>query len=439
MSAIDRIDPTLTGVIWTRTSKETRVAYPPLSSDKDVDLVVVGAGFAGLSIALHAAKAGLSVCVLESGVVGNGASGRNGGYAVPHFPGALRPSQVEQRLGKRKGQALISLVSNGPDTMFEQIERYQIRCDPEQNGWAQPAHSTKALDKIRPVYEEWKALGAKVEWLDRDGVASKLGAAGYLGGWHRASGGTVNPYALCIGLARAATGEGATIHERTTVDKVVREQGRSVAICGKYKVRGRKLIIATNGYTDALTPGVDRAGISVRLYHCATTPLSKELQALVAPARTCFTDLRKSGGFSRYDVDGRVIAGGAVFSMADENYGLKHSRQRMVELFPQMKGRVPEFETYWEGYCSITDSYLPNLQVLDEDIYSLVGFSTRGVALTQNVGRIVGEFLAEKATLDDVPLEVVRGVRAISFHGFKTAVGRNIFPVYQAMDRFGRS
>src|SRR5690606_6115554 len=141
---LDRIEPTLADVIWTRTSSEARTAYPPLDADREVDLIVVGAGFAGLSVALHAARAGLSVAVLEAGTVGNGASGRNGGYAVPHFPGALRPSQGEARLGKKKGEALVSLVSAGPDLMFEQIRQYQIRCDPEQNGWAQPAHSQKA-------------------------------------------------------------------------------------------------------------------------------------------------------------------------------------------------------------------------------------------------------------------------------------------------------
>jgi glycine/D-amino acid oxidase-like deaminating enzyme len=438
MSALDRIEPNLTDVIWTKTSSEARASYPPLSEDKDVDLIVVGAGFAGLSIALHAARSGLSVCLLEAGAVGNGASGRNGGYAVPHFPGALRPSQVEQRLGKKKGQALVSLVSDGPDLMFDQIQRYQIRCDPEQNGWAQPAHSEKALASTRAIFEEWKALGAPVEWLDRKAMTDTLGAAGYLGGWWRKSGGTVNPFALCMGLARTAVAQGAVIHEHSPVSKVFREGGRAVALVGEHRVRGRKAIIATNGYTDALTPGLSRSGISVRLFHCVTEPLSAELQKEIVPTRICFTDLRKSGGFSRYDRDGRIISGGAVFSLANPKaYGLAHARRRVVELFPQLKGREPRFEAYWEGYCSITESALPNLQVLDQNIFSLLGFSTRGVALTQNIGRVVGEFLAEKSTLDDVPLEVVSGVRSISMHGVKTLVGRNIFPVYRTMDRYG--
>lgn len=437
---MDRIDVKMQGVLWAGTSREPRIATRPLEEDKEVDLVVVGAGFAGLSIALHAARAGLSVCVLEAGIVGVGASGRTGGYAVPQFPGAIKPSDVERRLGRKKGGDLISLVASGPDRMFEQIRQYQIQCDAARTGWAQPAHSLKALAKIRAVHDEWKALGTDVEWLDGPDVQPALGAHGYLAAWRNASGGTVQPYALCLGLARVAMAAGATIHERSAVTRTVRENGKPVAYCKGHRVCGKQIVIATNGYTDGLSPNLEKSGIPVRLFHCATEPLTPQVLDTVLPQRTCFTDLRKSGGFSRADPDGRIICGGAVFSVPGaRSYGLAHARKRLYMLFPQLRAVAPRIETYWEGYCSITDSYLPSFQILDRDIYSLIGFSTRGVALTQNVGRIVGEFVAGKGTLDDIPLEIVEGARSISMHGFKTRVGRLMFPVYQAMDRFGLS
>ncbi|QKV20033.1 NAD(P)/FAD-dependent oxidoreductase [Oricola thermophila] len=439
-SATSRVDVEMQGVLWARTSREVRVDAPALEADADVDLVVVGAGFAGLSIALHAAKAGLSVRVLEAGIVGVGASGRNGGYAVPHFPGALRPSQVEKLLGPKKGRKLVSLVAEGPGRMLEQIREYDIACDASQSGWAQPAHSRKALAKIRAVHDEWKALGVVVEWIDGADVQPTLGAHGYLAAWRNPTGTTVQPYALCQGLARAARSHGVVINERSPVSRVLREDGHPVVHCKGHRVTARQVVIATNGYTDNLTPGLEKAGINVRLYHCATEPLPPEILDTVLPQRTCFTDLRKSGGFSRCDADGRIICGGAVFSVPGaQAYGLAHARKRLYELFPQLRPHAPKFETYWEGYCSITDSYLPSFQVLDRDIYSLIGFSTRGVSLAQNVGRVVGEFAAGKCSLDDIPLEVVHGTRAISMHGVKTRVGRLIFPAYQAMDRFGLS
>src|SRR5260221_2510556 len=213
MTAQEGMDPALKGVVWVGTSKEARRDRPALDSDLDVDLAVVGGGFCGLSTALHAAAAGLSVAVIEAGIVGSGASGRNGGFVVPQFPGAITPSAVRARLGAKKGAALVELVAAGPDAVMAQIARYQIACDAQQNGWIQPAHSPKALAKVRQVYEEWRALGAPVEWLDAGGIAAALGAGGYLGGWRRTGGAQLQPHALCQRPARAAQNHAVRIFQ----------------------------------------------------------------------------------------------------------------------------------------------------------------------------------------------------------------------------------
>ncbi|HEX3500997.1 MAG TPA: FAD-dependent oxidoreductase, partial [Stellaceae bacterium] len=321
MSAQDRMDPALTGVVWTRTAKEAHRDRPPLAGDLAVDLAVVGGGFCGLAVALHAAIAGLSVALVEAGIVGGGASGRNGGFVVPHFPGAITPRGVSALIGARKGAALCELVAGGPDAVMAQIARYQIACDAQQNGWIQPAHSEKALAKIRKVYEEWRALGAPVEWLDAAGIASALGTAGYLGGWRRASGAQLNPYALCQGLARAAENHGVRIFERSTAEGLATSAGRAVLSVNGKRLTARKVLFASNGYTDGIVADEDRSVVPVHLYHVATKPLPLALRRRVNPTEGCFTDLRKSGGFGRYDIEGRLISGGAVFAGATRGYG----------------------------------------------------------------------------------------------------------------------
>ncbi len=436
MKATDRIDPGMDGVIWASTAREPRQPHAPLEADREADLAVIGAGYCGLSIALGAARRGLDVVVLEAGSVGNGASGRNGGFAVPHFPGAMTPSHVSARLGKRKGEALTALVGEGPSRVMDEIARYQIACDAEQNGWIQPAHSQKALALVRKVYEDWRAFGADVEWLDRDAVQGTLGAPCYLGGWRRANGAMVNPYALALGLARAAVNEGAAIHERSAATAIGRDGRRAVVEANGHRVRARKVVMATNGYTDALAGAVDRSVIPIHLFHTVTTPLSAEQSGAIMRDRICFTDIRKSGGFGRFDRDGRLISGGAVFVLGNgRRIGTAHVKRRMAELFP---GLGPlEVETYWEGYCALTPEFLPRVQVLDRDVYSILGFSTRGVSLAQNVGRVFAEFVAESRSLDDVPLEVTEGARTVPWQGVKSFAGRCIFPVYKAMDRYG--
>ncbi|HEX3501139.1 MAG TPA: hypothetical protein VHT04_17615, partial [Stellaceae bacterium] len=122
-------------------------------------------------------------------------------------------------------------------------------------------------------------------------------------------------------------------------------------------------------------------------------------------------------------------------------YGKAHARKRMAELFPSL-GESPEstvIDTYWEGWCAVTETFLPRFQILAPEIYSVGGFSTRGVALAQNIGRLVGEFLAERRGLDDVPLATTDGVHRIPWQRVKSAAARVIFPVYQGMDRVGLS
>lgn len=445
MSTAKWIDTAMGGVVWTRSCREARLRRPALAQDETADLVIVGGGYCGLTTAIAAAQAGLRVLVLEAGIVGVGASGRNGGYAVPHFPGAVRPSAIEARLGPRKGPALNAMVANGPDRVADLVRRYAIQSDYQQNGWVQPAHSAAAEARVRAVFDDWAAFGAPVEWLDRAAVAAETGAAGYLSGWKNAAGAVVNPYAQALGLARAAEQEGARICEESRVTAIdqqapgqvivsVRSGGRS------HRVQAGRVLIATNAYTDDLLPELSKSVITLRLYHCATRPLPPTLLDSVLPRRNCFTDLRKSGGFGRLDVQGRLIAGGAVFAAANaRSYGLNHARGRVRLLFPQLRDQDIVFDDYWEGYACITEPYIPHVQRLRADVFSLIGFSTRGVSLAQNIGLVMGEFFAGQRGLDDVPLEVIDGVRRIPLQAVKTAVGRNIFPLYRLKDRLGLS
>lgn len=433
-----RPDAALEGVHWAAHSREPHVPHAALDTDLDVDVAVVGGGYSGLSAAREAARCGASVAVLEAGHIGCGASGRNGGFVVPHFPGATSISDVVATIGRKKGEALAALVTGGPDTVMATIQRYQIACDTEQNGWLQPAHSERSLAKVRRVFEEWRAFGAPVMWLDEASIRSMTGAGTYLGGWTRASGATVNPTALSRGLGRAATEEGALLFEESAVDAIARDGQGSILSVGAHRVRARAVVLATNGYTERLIGGEARALIPVQLFHTMTAPLDAQTRARILPTRVCFTDIRRSGGFARYDRDGRLISGGLVFApLAGRASYARHARRRMHQIFPSL-GRQ-SLEACWTGWCAVTDNGLPRVQRLAPNIFSLAGYATRGVCMAQISGAALGKIVGGAAGFADFPLEVHDGPAEIPFHAAKSLGAQLIFPYYVALDHVGLS
>lgn len=422
----------MTGVHWAATSKEGPFVETSANRKDSYDIAVVGGGFCGLSIALHAARAGQSVVLLEAGTIGCGASGRNGGLAVPHFPGGMTADDAIVHLGKDKGERLAELVAGGTAFMFDQIRALDIKCDAEQNGWLQPAHSEKSLAKVQRVYQSWKARGVDAEWLDAGDVATLTGATGYIGGWFRKTGGTVNPYALTLGLARSAQKAGADVRQQSEVKGIRSDGPAKILKTATGDVRARKVVFATNAYTPALYPSLQQSVIPVYLYHGFTRVLNQAERASVLPTRICFTDLRKSGGFARYGADNRLIIGGAIFRPSNHrNYSERHSRRRVGELFPELNDI--NAQSFWTGWCALTDEYLPAVQRLEPNVFSLIGFSTRGVALAQTLGREMAAFLSETRCEAEMPVRV-GNIKPIALQPIKRFLGGFAFPAYQMRD-----
>lgn len=430
-------DKSLKEVWWTKINREPVFCSARDSLPAEFDLAVIGGGLCGLSIALHSILNGLSVVLIEAETVGNGGSGRNGGIVVPQFPKAIRPSLVHRQIGAHRAERLIQNVLTGPSCMFDLIHQHNIDCDAEQTGWIQPAHSQKSLQQVRAVFDEWKSLGAKCTWLERDEVHARLGASGYLGGWFAETGGTINPYALVQGLARVATAKGLNILQNSRVKSITREDPVKILRGDRFETRARKVVFATNGYTEPHYPGLDRSIIPIRLFQTFTRPLTADEQEQVMPGRIPFTDTRKATGFCRYDLSGRILGGGAVFNIGDaRSNGIQFSLKRFHTLFPQLRNL--QIEHYWEGYCALSDNYLPSVQVLDREVYSVIGFSTRGVSLAQSLGRELAGFLSEKVSESDLPVEV-RSIAPIPFQPLKKHLGGYMFPAFHAGDQLGFS
>src|SRR5690606_41870405 len=116
---------------------------PPLQENVRTSVVVIGAGYTGLSTALHLAEKGVDVIVLDAEQPGWGASGRNGGQVIPGLK--YDPDELVSRFGAKWGEALIRLSGGAADTVFDLIDKYQIQCDAVRKGWIQTAHSQNTM------------------------------------------------------------------------------------------------------------------------------------------------------------------------------------------------------------------------------------------------------------------------------------------------------
>src|SRR6266540_4090629 len=126
-----------------------------LEGRAEADVVVVGAGYTGLSCALTLAEAGHAVIVLEASEVGHGASGRNGGQVIPGLK--HDPDDLVARFGRDRGEALVRLAGGAADRVFALIAKYGIDCAARQCGWIQPAHSAAAAQTIFARARQWSA------------------------------------------------------------------------------------------------------------------------------------------------------------------------------------------------------------------------------------------------------------------------------------------
>ena len=149
-------------------SANPHAPYPTLTEQLECDVCVIGAGYTGLSSALHLVEKGYKVVVLEAARVGFGASGRNGGQIVNSYSRDI--DTIEANCPPDQARLLGSMLFEGGQIIRERIKRYNIQCDLQEGG-VFAAETEKQLHELKAQYERWQKWGNdQLELLDADGV-----------------------------------------------------------------------------------------------------------------------------------------------------------------------------------------------------------------------------------------------------------------------------
>jgi glycine/D-amino acid oxidase-like deaminating enzyme len=410
-----------------------RTAPPPdfqaLDGALDRDVAVVGAGIAGLSTAFHLAEAGVSVAVVEAGVPGCGASGRNTGFVVPALNAAWGPIEIAAKLGPERGPAFAASVAGAGRFLFDLTARLHIDCAAERAGFLQAALWPRQSDDLRARANAWEESGADVEYLDGARVRDRTGAEGYAAAIDFRSGGTIDPLAYTRGLARAAGERGAAIFARSPVIRMARAGDSWLLETPRGQLRARRVVLATNAGFGAAAQAV----VPVEVHQIATSPLDATARARILPRGGCVTDMRRDAVAFRLTPEGGLMGGGIAAAKWNADARLApFFRRRFADLFPGIE--IPPVARVWSGRIAATRDFFPRLYGIGPGCVAPVWCNGRGNALATMLGAELARALA-RDRLDEFPLPLETPV-AFPLPALASLAPRLWVPWARLRDRF---
>jgi len=408
---------------------------PRLEASVDVDAVVIGAGFTGLSSAQNLRKAGVDVAVVEAAEPGWGASGRNNGQVIPMLS-RPDPDDIEARHGEA-GERFVALLRDCASVLFDMAREHAIDAEAEQTRWVQPVHSPGRIAIAERRVRQWSKRGAPVELLSAAQVREMLGSTAWHGGFWNRSGGHINPLALARGLAHALIGLGGTIFARSPALSLSRVGERWVVRTPAGQVRARALMLATNAYTDefapSLAPRIAREIVPVLLWQMATVPLPDAIRANVIPGRQAMSDTHGDLHFARYDARHRLVTGGVVVAPFNRAERLKTMiSKRLRRLWPQLGAM--RVDHVWNGRIGMTRDFLPRFHRLGPDGWAWAGCNGRAIGLSVALG---GEFARAMRGAPERELALLPFVdpAPLPFHALARRVAPLMLFRYRQLDR----
>lgn len=369
--------------------------FPPFRGPVDVDVCVVGGGFAGLNTALGLLERGRrDVVVLEAHEVGHGASGRNGGFV---FGGFSRGEDALLRdLGHDRARALYAGTLQGVETIRDRIARHGIACDHREAGviWANWFRDPDVLRQRQRLLAE--RYGTTWEWLGKNDLRQLVYTERYHDGLFEPAAFHFHPLKYALGLATAIQRQGGRVQEASPAMALTRVGGGWQVETPQGPVRARHVVLACGGYLAGLVRRVDAAVLPIATYVMVTEPLGDRLRDVLQTDAAVY-DTRFAFDYYRPLPDTRLLWGGRI-SILDRSASAVERllRRDMLKVFPQLDGiRV---DHAWSGLMSYARHQMPQIGEVAPGLWLAQAFGGHGVAPTTYAGEVVASAIAEGDT-----------------------------------------
>ena len=343
------------------------------------------------------------------------------------------PEETVARFGPEEGERFNRLVAEAAKLVFETIERLGIECDARPVGWLLPVDSPARDAMVRARAEAWAARGMPVRYLKRDETEAMTGSRYWQGALHHAWGGNIQPLAFARGLARAAIGAGAAVHARSPATALERTGGRWRVETPGGAVMAEQVVLATNGYTGGLWPGLRRAVVPFRIFLAATAPQGGNVRRQILPGDMSVSDSRNILWPFRWDREGRMVMGGdIVLPWRARGRAETVARRRLRAAFPELGEAA--FEFVWDGKVAMTVDRLPRAMELGPGVWTALGYNGRGVALATAMGRLLAGRCLEGLKADDPVPAALRRPHPVPSNRLAVPVARAMLLRFRRQD-----
>ena len=374
---------------------------PPLQGHIRADVLVVGAGFAGLSAAIELARRGYQVVVLEADRVCAGASGRNGGQAIVGFACGQVP--FEQQLGPAQARQAWDLSLASLDLIDQRIRDFQIDCD-RRHGYLHVADSARKARALAAEMQTLARYGLVTDFVMGAQVQRHIASPLYQASAYERKSGHLHPLKYGLGLARAARSLGVQIYEYSAVTGLQRGKQLTAStaqgsVTTPFGVLAGNCMLAE--YGPKVAPDIASRIMPVGTYIIGTAPLAPELCQRLIPSNAAVCDNNFVLDYFRFSADHRMLFGGRVsYTTRTPAHLQALMATRMAKVFPELRNTPVEF--LWGGFVDISMNRAPDFGRLGDNLYYLQGFSGHGVALTGLAGQLVAQAVAGQAEQFDL-------------------------------------
>lgn len=346
--------------IWLQSTPRLEPRYPSLTGSEQADVAVVGGGMTGGLVAQAFADAGVSVVLLDSGVVGGGSTAASSALLLKEPDRGLL--ELEHRYGRRIGRRLWRLSEDAVAQFVSLISRLRVSCGLTRRDAVYYAIGAEAADRLGRELDARVAAGFEGRWLGAGQLRRLTGIAGHAALKTRGSA-QFDPYRACVGILDAAATSGARIFERSRVIRIDAARDRARVRTHRGCVEAKRVVIATGYATPQFRPLAGRFRL-FRTYVLATEPMTASQRADVGLSDVMIWDTDRPYHYARWTPDHRLLLGGADRPVRPGQRRDIAFRTATHELREYFDGMLPalgtiDVATAWEGLFAMTPDSFP--------------------------------------------------------------------------------